>query len=161
MKSKLFLLGLLVMVLSMETMAQSPEIEIIQTVKFMPPSYKKCDVVLSKEQFISQFKNDPRMTDYYNSLNMFYAADALLTAGSGILIFWPVSQKLHKNEPNWNLAIIGAGCFALTIPVRIGFHRKAKEAVAFYNSGYLNEEEQSAKVDMEVKPNGFGLIMRF
>ena len=160
MNTKLFLFGLLAILLSLETMAQSSEIEIIKKNKFMPPVYKKCDIELSKEQFINLFKNDPNMTSYYNSMNVYYGIDALITASSGILIFWPVYQMIHGNDPNWNLAFIGAGCYALSIPVKTGFHKKAKEAVEYYNSGYIKKEE-SVHFNIEMNPNGIGLVMKF
>ena len=160
MKTKLFLLGLLVVLLPLKTAAQSSEIEIVKKNKFMAPTYKIYDIELSKEQFINLFKNDPEMKTLYNSLNVNYGVDALLSASASILVFWPVTQKIQGKDPNWNLAYIGAGCFALSVPFKIRFHKKAKEAVEYYNNSRLRKNE-AVHVNFKLSGNGIGLVMKF
>jgi hypothetical protein len=65
-----------------------------------------------------------------------------------VLIALPVVELLHDSgSPNWNLAWIGAGCLAASIPFKLAFKKKARRAVAYYNSGYRERNGLSAHIE--------------
>ena len=127
---------------------------------FKKTVYVKCDIELTDLQFVNLFAKDEILFDFYRPLVLNYTANSLLTSASYVLIFWPITESLYNNsDPHWNLAIIGAGCAALSIPFRVAFKRHSKNAVYFYNHIYPNTNPIS--FDFNVSATGIGLVMNF
>ncbi|WP_456459615.1 hypothetical protein [Reichenbachiella sp.] len=122
-------------------------------------AYKKCGITMSNAQFFKLIGDDPNMGEFVKPLAINYMGDALLTAASSVLIFWPLGEVIAGNDdPNWTLAYIGAGCALLSIPFKKGFEKNADKAMKFYNNGY-----QKVAVDfrLNLNANGLGLAMKF
>lgn len=122
-------------------------------------AYKKCGITMSSAQFLTLMKDDPNMSEFVKPLALNYMGDALLSAASSVLIFWPIGEYIAGNDdPNWTLAYIGAGCALLSIPLKKGFEKNADKAMNYYNSGY---KKVSVNFNFNINPNGLGLAMNF
>jgi len=122
--------------------------------------YVRCDVEMTGDQLLKLFLKDPNMISYSKPLALNFAAGSVLGAAAGILISIPVIDNFGNNsDPNWNLAYVGAGCLAASIPFKIAFKKKARKAVAFYNSGY--REAADVGIQFRSGQNGLGLVMKF
>ena len=123
-------------------------------------SYIKCGIEMTPEQLVKLFGNDPNMQKYAKPMAISYSFGALFSAAAGVLIMYPVINSLGNNSnPNWNLAYIGVGCLAASIPFKISFKNKAHKALAYYNSGY--REANGMSMNLGITTNGLGLVMNF
>lgn len=158
---KIVLMLIVVGLVASHGMAQSSmDIEKIKTGLFKNQvAYKKCGITMSNAQFLTLMKEDPNMGEFVKPLAINYLGDALLTAASSILIFWPIGEHLAGNDdPNWTLAYIGAGCAVLSIPFKKGFEKNADKAMKFYNNGY---KKVAVDFRFNLNSNGLGLAMKF
>ena len=156
----LLLAGLILIITTGHIFAQSNEIGVFEKGILKKKVYIKCDIELTELQFVNLFANDEILFDFYKPLALNYTAHSLFKSAAFFLIFFPVTETIYGNkDPHWNLAIIGAGCAALSIPFKIGFNKHAKGAVSFYNNVYPNTG--SVNFDFNVSPNGVGIVMNF
>jgi hypothetical protein len=132
------------------------QIELIPRRFFKNEAYKKCGIEMTATQLIQVFKDDPNMTQFLKPLALNYAGESILKAAGGILILWPLTQG---DNPNWNLAYIGAGCYLVSIPFQRGFSKKAKSAIDYYNNGY--KQASRVSYNLKVDSKGLGIAMRF
>ncbi len=122
--------------------------------------YVKCDIEMTQEQLLKVFLKDPNMDKYTKTLAVNYMFGKVLSSTTGVLIALPVIESLHDNSsPNWNLAYIGAGCLVASIPFKLTFKKKARQAVAYYNSGYRERDGLSFKIEPGLQ--NVGLVMNF
>lgn len=158
---KSYLLFCLFFVVSIFCNAQTDDaIEKTKTGLFKTQTaYKKCGITMTNAQFMDLLKDDPNMSEYLKPLALNYMGDVLLSTTATLLILWPVTEIIGGSDnPNWNLAYIGAGCALISIPFKKGFEKNADKAMKFYNNGY-----QKVAVDFELNLNcnGLGLAMKF
>jgi len=140
--------------------AQSNEIGVFEKGIFKKKVYVKCDIELTELQFVNMFANDEILFDFYKPLVLNYTAYSLTKSAAVFLIFFPVTELIYgNNDPHWNLALIGAGCAALSIPFKIGFNKHAQSAVRFYNTVYPNT--RAVNFNLNVSPTGLGIVMNF
>ncbi|WP_422360642.1 hypothetical protein [Reichenbachiella sp.] len=122
-------------------------------------AYKKCGITMTNAQFFKLVGDDPNMSEFVKPLAINYLGDALLTAATSVLIFWPIGEQIAGNDdPNWTLAYIGAGCALLSIPFKKGFEKNADKAMKFYNNGY---KKVAVDFRLNFNSNGLGLAMKF
>ena len=122
-------------------------------------AYKKCGITMTDQQLMELFKDDPNMEQFLKPLALNYIGDILFSTAASILIFYPLGQRAYGNdEPNWNLAYIGAGCALLSIPFKKGFEKNADKAVKFYNNGY---KIISFEFNLNLNSDGLGIALRF
>lgn len=115
---------------------------------FTKDVYVKCEIELTQEQLLKLFLNDPNMDQYTKPLAINYMFGKVLSSTAGVLIALPIVESLHDSgSPNWNLAYIGAGCLTASIPFKIAFKKKARHAVAYYNSGYREKDGLGLKLE--------------
>ena len=140
--------------------AQSNEIGMIEKGIFNRKVYVKCDIELTDLQFINLFAKDEILFEFYKPLVLNYTAFSLLKSATFFLVFFPVTEIIYgNNDPHWNLAIIGAGCAALSIPFKIGFNKHAKRVVNFYNNVYPNSD--LVNLGFHLSPAGASIVMNF
>ena len=156
----ILLTGFLILITSGFVLSQSNEIGMIEKGIFKKKVYVKCDIELTDQQFVNLFSHDENLLQFYKPLVLNYAANSLLTSAASVLILWPVTESLYNNRnPHWNLAIIGAGCAALSVPFKLGFNKHAKKAVDFYNHIYPNTS--AVNLNFNVSTSGVGIVMNF
>lgn len=122
--------------------------------------YVRCDINLTQLQLVHLFLKDPNMEKYSKSLAVNYTLGNLFSSAASLLIAIPVMDEIRSKEnPNWNLAYIGGACLAAAIPFKLSFKNKARQAVAYYNSGYRQTDGLS--LDLQTSPDGIGLLVLF
>lgn len=140
--------------------SQSNEIGMFEKGLFKKKVYVKCDIELTELQFVNLFANDEILFQFYKPLVLNYSAYSLTKSAAIFLVFFPVTELIYgNNDPHWNLAIIGAGCAALSIPFKVGFNKHAKRAVSFYNGVYPNTG--AVNFNFNFSPTGAGIVMNF
>lgn len=87
----------------------------------------------------------------------------LLGGVGGFLIGWPVGSAIAGDEPNWTMAIVGAGLVFISFPFSAKSNRKTKNAVDIYNAEFLSSLRYEFKPQfrLAIIGNGIGLSMRF
>lgn len=128
---------------------------------FKKKVYSKCDIELTKPQLMTLLVQDPNLSQFKGGLIFHYVMGTLFSTAATILITWPIYQELDnsRDETNWNLAYIGAGCLVASIPFNIAFNNKAKKAVDYYNAGYQNPTSYNFKLNFS--GTNIGLVMNF
>lgn len=161
---KLFLLlTLTIMLFALKTTAQVTNEMIGLTQRgflIKKDYYVRCDIEMNQEQLLRFLLKDPNMDKYARPLAINYTLGNLFGSAASILIALPVVDELRSNNnPNWNLAWIGAGCLAVSIPFKIAFKNNARKAIAYYNSGY--REKDGLSFNLQNSSDGIGLLVRF
>lgn len=98
----------------------------------------------------------------------FKSAKTLIGFGSvfsyigGFLIGWPIGTMIGGGEPVWELAGIGAGFVAVSIPFAIGANKKLDKAVSIYNNGSRTSSiRNNTELRLSMTNNGLGFVYKF
>jgi len=88
---------------------------------------------------------------------------SILGAAGGLLIGWPIGSAIAGGEPNWTLAIVGAGLIVVSIPISIKGNNQATEAVNIYNASLDKQayNNSSTQVRFSINSNGVGFVLKF
>ena len=88
---------------------------------------------------------------------------ALLSVAGGALIGIPIGQAVSHKEPNWNLAYIGTGIVAVSIPFTLGALKNARKGIDYYNLSAKSTDNYQFNPEFKVATNGgnIGLTMIF
>ena len=163
MRKLTFFIGFILILTSLKTSAQikfEPIGLMTKGLLLKKDVYVRCDVEMNDEQLVKLLLKDPNMAPYAKPLTLNFAAGRILSATAGVLITLPIIDSFgNDSNPNWTLAYIGAGCLAASIPFKIAFRKKARQAIAYYNSGY--REAKDVSMLFKPSPNGVGLVMKF
>ena len=135
------------------------QIELVPKRFFKDEAYRKCGIEMTPTQLMQVFKDDPKMTQFVKPLALNYAGEAILKAVGGVLIFWPLTESIYRDNPNWNLAYMGVACYLVAIPFQNGFSKRAKSAIDYYNSGY--KQASRVSFNLQVDSKGLGIAMKF
>jgi hypothetical protein len=135
------------------------QIELVPKRLFKNEAYRKCGIEMTPIQLIQVFRDDTKMTQFVKPLALNNAGEVILKAAGGILIFWPLTESIYRDNPNWNLAYIGAACYLAAIPLQNGFSKRAKSAIDYYNSGY--KQASRVSFNLQIGSNGLGIAMKF
>ena len=80
----------------------------------------------------------------------------------GGLIGWPLGAALAGAEPNWNLAVVGLGFLAVSLPLSAVSTRNIQTGVEIYNNNLETVSlVPTPTLEIGVGGNGIGLVMRF
>ena len=138
----------------------SDPITIVPKRLFTPEGYKKCGITMRADQLILLFKEDPQMQSFVKPIALNYSIETILKATGTALILWPVTEELlSESDPNWNLAIAGAGCLLAAIPFDRAFKKKSREAITYYNNGYKTASRVSLRPSIGAQ--GVGVTIKF
>jgi hypothetical protein len=85
----------------------------------------------------------------------------LFACTGGFLIGWPIGTAIGGGDPNWTLAIIGAGCVLLSIPFQVGYNKHILQAVTIYNKDLQEIGIKKPILELGMARNGFGVAVRF
>lgn len=59
------------------------------------------------------------------------------------------------------LAIVGGALFLASFPVKLGYTKKVKAAIAAYNKGVVVQQRREPELKVMASANGFGLMVQF
>jgi hypothetical protein len=79
----------------------------------------------------------------------------------GFMIGWPIGSLIGGREPNWTMAILGAGMIVFSIPFIDRYNRNARKAVEIYNDGLKQTARNNIEFRFGLTYNGFGISMNF
>ena len=79
----------------------------------------------------------------------------------GALVGYPIGTYLGGGEPVWELAAIGVGFIAISIPFSVAYSSHAKNAVRIYNSDLKNTTQNIIQFKIGITNNGLALKMKF
>ncbi|MCM4151535.1 hypothetical protein DHD05_08035 [Arenibacter sp. N53] len=85
----------------------------------------------------------------------------ILSGIGGGLTGTPIGTSIAGGDPNWTLAGIGIGCFAIALPIAISTDKNIKQAVENYNSSLnpttLNHSKPELNIIANVQGAGFSI----
>ena len=87
----------------------------------------------------------------------------ITAVAGGLLIGLPIGTAARGNDADWNLALIGSGFVAVSIPLSISATRNTKKAIEIYNSSLESTAYKNFKPQFNIvsNANGVGLSMKF
>lgn len=121
--------------------SSAQKLEVLNVVGGYKPVYEGKKLRLSELKNL--LKDHPDTYPYYNKYSTNLTLAGVTSFVGGGLVGWPVGASLAGGEPNWNLAIIGAGLIAVSIPFQIGANKNLRKVATTYNNGL--EPEIGAK----------------
>jgi hypothetical protein len=88
---------------------------------------------------------------------------SILGYAGGALIGYPIGTWVGGGEPVWEMALIGCGLIAISIPIAIKADKDILKAVQLYNNGIAPTPRQSSRIELKVgmQSNGLGVALRF
>lgn len=157
---KKILLSTFILLFSISLFAQSQEI--VAQKKALGTVYTQNDKVLSSTQLFNVLKQNPETDlDIKRAKNNLYPGMVLSYIG-GALIGWPIGTAIGGGEPQWGMALAGAGFIALAIPLSSGYTKHIKKAVEKYNDGVEPKKPADAiSFKVGVTNDGIGLRVSF
>ncbi|MEJ1223968.1 hypothetical protein [Sediminicola sp. 1XM1-17] len=87
----------------------------------------------------------------------------VLSVIGGGLTGYPIGTALRGDDPNWTLAGIGVGFFAIGVPIAISADKNVKHAVENYNSSLDQTAFKNMKPELKIVANsrGVGLQLNY
>lgn len=85
----------------------------------------------------------------------------LFAYAGGFMIGWPLGTAIAGGDPNWTLALIGAGLVGLSIPFQVGYNKNMYDAVKIYNSDLQKLGINRTTLELGMNRDGVGIRMRF
>ena len=101
---------------------------------FLGASYKQDGHPIDLNDMQEQISRDPEAGSYVSKSRTLGVISTVLAAAGGAMIGWPIGQKIGGHEdPKWELAYIGAGVAAISIPIGIWGASSLNSAVEAFN----------------------------
>lgn len=86
----------------------------------------------------------------------------ILSYAGGFLIGWPLGTAIGGGEPMWELAYIGTGLVAVSIPFAIHANKKLNNSVLIYNKGITTSSTTTkGELKLAMTAGGLGLVFKF
>jgi hypothetical protein len=117
---------------------------------------------LTVKQLGQTLQYNPEAAKLFQQAKPNVAAATLFALAGGALVGWPVGTALGGGKPSWELAGIGVGLIAISIPFSAGFNKNAKAAVAKFNQGTRTScFEKRTEFKLIFATNSVGLTIKF
>jgi ABC-type antimicrobial peptide transport system permease subunit len=153
---------LLLFVLTSVSYAQSSSDSI--TIKKIFGGYKflQNNQPLTIKQLGETMKSNPEASKLFQQAKPNATAATLFGIAGGFMVGWPVGTAIGGGKPSWELAGIGAGLIAISIPFSAGFNKNAKAAVAAFNQGNRTSTLQKrTEFQLALAATSVGLTIKF
>jgi len=121
------------------------------------------DTRLNFTQLLSTLKNNKEAYALASSAKSNKTLATITAGAGGFLIGWPLGIAIGGGEPNWGLAVVGAGLVVVSFPIMSGYNKKTAKAVRLYNEGISNNAYKPLPIELNftVNNNSFGLCLQF
>jgi len=87
---------------------------------------------------------------------------AILGGAGGALVGFPLGTSIAGGDAKWELAAIGAGLIAVSIPLNSAYNKQSKKAVDLYNTSITSTAYHfKPEFNVNFKGNGLGITMSF
>lgn len=151
--------SLFLILISFSLFAQSQEI--VTKKKALGTVFMQNDRVMSTTDLFNVLKQNPETAlDIKRAKSNLYPGMVVSYLG-GFLIGWPIGTAIGGGEPQWGMALAGAGFIALGIPLSIGYTKHVKNAVNKYNDGLGIKKPAEVSFKVGVTNDGVGLKVCF
>jgi hypothetical protein len=117
---------------------------------------------LTLKQLGETMKSNPEASKLFQQAKPNATAATLFGIAGGALVGWPLGTAIGGGKPSWELAGIGAGLIAISIPFSAGFNKNAKAAVAKFNQGTRTScLEKRTEFKLTFATHRVGLAIKF
>ncbi len=119
---------------------------------------------LNTNQVSDVLTSNPEAYEKYEDACSLGLAAGLLSYAGGFLIGWPIGTAIGGGEPNWNLALIGTGLVAISLPLSRGSNKRAVQAIDIFNNQPLPNSPADTKpnrLNVSIQGNGAGFVLHF
>ncbi len=119
---------------------------------------------LNTNQLSDVLMSHPEAYEKYKDANSLGLAAGVLSYAGGFLIGWPIGTTLGGGEANWNLALIGAGLFTVSLPLSNGSNKRTLQAIDIFNNQPLPSSPSNTKpnrLNVSIQGNGAGFVLHF
>lgn len=101
--------------------------------------------------------------DYMKKARTNYAFSQIFAFTGAGLVGYPIGTSLGGGDPQWGIAIAGAGIMVLSYPFLVATHKNSKKSVDLYNEGFGKSENTAfiQTVNFAFTGNGFALALQF
>lgn len=158
---KRFLLTLTV-VLSSIIFCNAQEIEMVKKPLDAPEFYQNGQKYKMRELvMIMRFNN--KAADHMKKARTNYTFSQIFAFTGAGLVGYPIGTSLGGGDPQWGIAIAGAGIMALSVPFLVATNKNSSKAVELYNDGLVKKENTAfiQTVNFTFTGNGFSLALQF
>lgn len=90
-----------------------------------------------------------------------YDVGSVFGFAGGFMVGWPIGTAIGGGEPNWTLAVVGAGLIVISIPFSTAYSKHARKAVEIYNNGLKQTGSSTVEFRLGLTFNGVGLKINF
>ena len=111
--------------------SQAQEIKMYKT--FGGVRFEMDTLVLSPKQVLNILKTNPVAFEEFKKAKANYNIAGVLGFAGGLLIGFPIGTAVVGGDPEWSLAIGGAGLILASIPFNRAFKGRAFGALELYN----------------------------
>lgn len=129
---------------------------------FFGADFIKNEIRLSNPEVLRLMESNINAYEEMLSARNNYVMAAIFSSiGSGLIGF-PLGVALGGGDPNWNVALVGTGLIAVSVPFVRSFKIKARNAVNMYNDGVdVAHFFNKAELNFFITGNGIGLSIIF
>lgn len=85
----------------------------------------------------------------------------IMSFAGGFAAGWPIGSFLGGGQPDWAIAVIGAGVLLVAIPLQIRANRKARRAIDIYNRSLQKDKKVGFLMNFDLSPGGLRVSMKF
>lgn len=118
---------------------------------------------LKKQQLAKVLSANPQAFALYKRSGTPRTFGDIIGGAGGFLLGYPLGLAIAGGEPNWTMAIVGAGLIGASIPLTVSGNQLTRQAVQLYNSGITGAPVTYRKPELrfQVTGNGAGLALAF
>ncbi len=114
---------------------------------------------LTLKQAVDVMQPVPEAISYLKKARSANTVASIISFAGGALIGWPLGTAIGGGDPQWELAIAGAGLIVTAIPFSIGAKKNAVRAVEAYNTSVQTVGKRQLRMKLAFTGNGMGLVV--
>lgn len=132
----------------------------IEVKKSFGTVFKQNGRILTVNQLVKLVESNPDARKEMKIAKSNYTVNTIFGSLGGAMVGYPLGTAIAGGDPEWVLAGIGAGLFAVSIPFAIAYVKHAKNAVNIHNR---DVKTTGMKIDyrLGLTSNGIALKLTF
>lgn len=147
--------------LGLSPMIAQNKTDSIEVTKKLGTVFRQHGKSLKPRQLTDLMQSNPEAYHEMKIAKNNYNAGQVIGGVGGFLIGWPIGTAIGGGDPNWTLAIVGAGLVGVSIPFSMAYTRHAKSAVRTYNRGLQQTSFNHIDLHLGISLNTIGIRMTF
>ncbi|WP_437670198.1 hypothetical protein [Sorangium sp. So ce131] len=119
---------------------------------FLAPRYKQAGHPIDHGDMVAKLKREPSAEPAASRGEGLRVFSSIMATAAGALIGWPLGEAIAgERKPMWALAGVGAGVFAVNIPIAIWADSSMDNAVEAYNKTRTSSDDTPAEPEVSAK----------